>query len=358
MYDVSYMGPVKTQHKKLYQGKLKENLMQKKQTVVFIISSGHSGSTLLDLILGTLQGVQSTGELIWLPWQVWRDGKICTATPKQDICTCLQTFKNCSVWKPVLERLHETTGINLFHSPLDYNITFLRPCRYPDAVSVGKKIAKRIMRHAIVHDWDWATKRVIKSQKEAIENSLVLYQAIFDTSGNDIIIDSSKDIFRAYSFWKQHPQKVKLLLLHKDARSYAASGKHWKKKESVEIRLQNWYRLHKNKYLPILNKMDGCDIMAVKYDHLAKEPDLVRRKLAGFIGASHTQSEKWSIEPKKMHLVAGNPMRFKEKIKISYDDRWKSELNPDELSLAENYEERMQDLLSSLPRKWIIDLGQ
>jgi hypothetical protein len=46
------------------------NHIKTKSKIIFIISAGHSGSTLLDLLIGTLPSVVSTGELIWLPWQI------------------------------------------------------------------------------------------------------------------------------------------------------------------------------------------------------------------------------------------------------------------------------------------------
>ncbi|MFW5804266.1 MAG: hypothetical protein ACOCWG_03435 [bacterium] len=37
--------------------------------LIYIISTGHSGSTLLDILLGTFNNVFSTGEFRYFTWQ-------------------------------------------------------------------------------------------------------------------------------------------------------------------------------------------------------------------------------------------------------------------------------------------------
>ena len=44
--------------------------------LIYIVSPGHSGSTLLDMLLGSLPGVFSLGECTYLPWQLYRNGKV------------------------------------------------------------------------------------------------------------------------------------------------------------------------------------------------------------------------------------------------------------------------------------------
>jgi hypothetical protein len=131
---------------------------------------------------------------------------------------------------------------------------------------------------------------------------------------------------------------------YKDAKSYAASGKHWGEGESVEKRLKKWFDLYENSFVPILKKLQGCNIAAVKYEEIAKQPDKVRVNLANFIG---TDTEgNGHIDTTKMHIVAGNPMRFKGRIEIKYHKRWLKELEPYELEIAKHYESKMQNLMA------------
>lgn len=321
---------------------------------ILIISSGHSGSTLLDLLFGTIPGAVSTGELIWLPWQVWRDGKLCTATPKQDICTCLETFRRCPVWRRILENISGQYGKDISKDPLNFNMSFLRQKKYSDGMPYKYRILRKIMRSAIVHEHGWLAELIMRSQKEAIQNTWMLYDNIAGTLKMPCVVDSSKDIFRAYAIWKERPDDTMVVLLHKDAKSFAASGKHWKTSASIQNRLKKWLHAYKATYIPVLKKMAGCRIMSVKYDELAISPKKVRQKLAAFIDIMPESLPEMggTISPRDMHIVAGNPMRFKKTIHIKYDDRWRTELSPEELDIAENYEVKMQDLIATLLTQW------
>jgi hypothetical protein len=64
-------------------------------TVLFITGLGRSGSTLLDLLLGELDGYVSTGELRGL----WRYGLM-----EGWLCGCREPIRSCPFWRSVLER--------------------------------------------------------------------------------------------------------------------------------------------------------------------------------------------------------------------------------------------------------------
>jgi hypothetical protein len=64
-------------------------------TVLFIVGLGRSGSTLLDLLLGELDGYVSTGELRGL----WRYGFL-----EGWLCGCREPISSCPFWRAVLER--------------------------------------------------------------------------------------------------------------------------------------------------------------------------------------------------------------------------------------------------------------
>jgi hypothetical protein len=198
------------------------------------------------------------------------------------------------------------------------------------------------------------TNLIIGSQKVTIQNTWMLYDHITGTLETPYVVDSSKDIFRAYAIWKKRPDDTMVVLLHKDAKSFAASGKHWKTTTSIQKRLQKWLGAYRKTYIPVLKKMPGCRILSVKYDELAMAPEQVRQKLATFIGVlpESLPDIGGGIAPRNMHIVAGNPMRFKDSIHIRYDDRWRTELTPEELDTTERYEARMQDLIATLPTRW------
>lgn len=132
------------------------------------------------------------------------------------------------------------------------------------------------------------------------------------------------------------------------------SGKHWKTNASIQKRLHKWLDAYRKTYIPVLKKMPWCRILSVKYYDLAMAPEQVRQKLAAFIGISPDSLPDIGagINPRNMHIVAGNPMRFKKTIHIRYDDRWRTELSPEEIDMAARYKTRMRNLIATLPSRW------
>lgn len=92
-------------------------------------------------------------------------------------------------------------------------------------MSYQLRILRKVLRSAIVHDLNWLTRFIIGSQKQTIQNTWMLYDHIASTLETPYVVDSSKDIFRAYAIWKKRPEDTMVVLLHKDAKSFAASGK-------------------------------------------------------------------------------------------------------------------------------------
>ena len=99
--------------------------------VIYILSKSHSGSTLLDYVVGSIPGAFSTGEVTYLPWQIQRGrGNPPTVTKEQaldtqDVCTCLKSFQECELWSRVIERLSEKVGFDIYKDPLRFKIAVL-----------------------------------------------------------------------------------------------------------------------------------------------------------------------------------------------------------------------------------------
>lgn len=80
--------------------------------LVFIISSSHSGSTLLNLLLGSCDNISSIGEIKRLHNYLEEDSKLNNLD-----CTCGVAINNCNFWNQVLEG---AGGKKQFLTPLDH----------------------------------------------------------------------------------------------------------------------------------------------------------------------------------------------------------------------------------------------
>ena len=63
-----------------------------KKEIIFIVGSGRSGSTILDMLLGGAENGFSTGEFF----------RIYDTNSLDAMCTCGQTISNCSVWSNLI----------------------------------------------------------------------------------------------------------------------------------------------------------------------------------------------------------------------------------------------------------------
>ena len=83
--------------------------------------------------------------------------------------------------------------------------------------------------------------------------------------------------------------------------------------------------------------MNKDQYIETSYEEFAHKPASFLDNLVRQLGASSNYNKqtdnKFYIDPSKSHLVAGNPMRYKGRQKIKYDDSWKTRLTPNEIKI-------------------------
>ena len=149
---------------------------------------GHSGSTVLDLILGNHNEIIGVGELT--SGFGFRNGL--------DTCSCGELIEHCIFWKEVWEELKEKypdTNMEEYSQMMDYMVRFYR---LPQLVSnIGLP--------------DWVTNNFT-------EMTFDLYKLIAVNSECNYIVDSSKELAYAYYLLKTFPVNVKIIHLVRDGR--------------------------------------------------------------------------------------------------------------------------------------------
>ena len=88
-----------------FQGKNKvaKIKINKSITVIYISGDGHSGSTLLDILLGSQKSVFSSGELN----NISREGLL------QEYCSCDKQLGDCELWSDIFEKWLAKSGITV-----------------------------------------------------------------------------------------------------------------------------------------------------------------------------------------------------------------------------------------------------
>jgi len=252
----------------------------KKPKVAFILGDGYSGSTLLDLILGSHSRMLSLGEI----------DSFDTFLEQNHTCTCFRSQRDCTFWQEVLRHLSELTGSDSFR---------LKPPA--------------------------ADERVV------LNNTLNLFRAAQAVSSAEVLSDSTKRFQRARKICRSGLVEAKVIHLLRDGRGVAFS--HLKRGESFEDAVLYW----KATNLAIrdwLQSGEAPDGVTIRYEDFCAQPSETVRQVCGLLGLDW-EPQMMMFAEKEHHNVSGNIMRFKLDSSIKKDEEWKHKLGAENLSLFE-----------------------
>ena len=300
---------------------------------------GHSGSTLLDLLCSTLPNIFSTGEIVNFPWQLHRGYN------KDDIqtqCSCGQPFIKCSFWKKVIQEINKSNSIDISKTPKKYNISISRPFKYGKnkIYSIYNKILLFLIVNNLVNPLIFH-----KLHLRSIKRNWELFDVIAKLSNKKYIVDSSKDILRFWFLFNYRPNDVKLIVLKRNVHGVATSSHHGLNDKLIKDRSIAWYKYY-GKIIPkLVRRLPQNSVKVINYEEMCEKPNLVREKINRFISNDEKSTgDTFKINPKKTHMVAGNPIRHKDNINIRYDERWRQRINDTQLKKLNNIEEKINKL--------------
>lgn len=280
--------------------------------ILYIAGAGRSGSTLLERILGQLEGVINVGELR----HAWH------RSPSAQRCGCGEMLSECSYWKEVMARADFPLDSEGFASLYTIQRKVDRIRFIPGMLNKSLAGDEFTRNHAIYA----ATLRKI-------------YAAIHDITDSHTIVDASKDMSTLYLLREMEDVKLRVLHLVRDSRAVAYSWTREKLRENVvgEVAYMDRYSpqrsafdwIYRNRMTEMSRgRTDGY--MRLHYEELIAEPTEVIGRIARFIELPEPNLdfiEGGEIEfSKESHALAGNPMRFqKGTIKLRMDSAWQNE---------------------------------
>ena len=270
--------------------------------VLFIGGSGRSGSTLMARLLGDVDGFVSVGELRY----VWERGFV-----HNHLCECGQAFRECPFWAEVVDRAFG--GFATFDA---------------EAVRRNQRAVDRI-RYVPELLWRGSRTEAFRRHLGEFEKTLeLLYSAILDVSGANVVVDSSSD--PTYGFVLRSVELLDVLVVHlvRDSRAVAYSWTRSKKRPEISgrtvymrqrppIQSAVHWGVH-NLLLEMLAARDR-NVLRVRYEDLVTDPDDVVRSTCAVLGNPGDAS---SIAVPR-HSISGNPMRFESgPLRVQLDDEW------------------------------------
>ncbi len=301
--------------------------MKKKSKLLYILSASHSGSTLLDLLSGTIPKVFSMGEVNFLSWQLLQ-GDI--PSNPQTYCSCGSNFEKCEFYGSIFNEINEENNVNVFNKPKEYDFSINRYIeRHKNKlhIRVINKILAYSLKYSIIKFLSYP---VYWFYLPSIRRVWDLFDKVSNKSKSEYVVDSSKDFLRYWLLKMHRPEDVKLIILIRDLKGVASSSHYGLNQKLIDKRAKE-YLLYYNEIIKPVFRFSEKYFMIVRYEELCQNPDIIRKQIVKFLNVEPIKEKLKFIAPYSYHTILGNPMRLvKNDIKIRYDERWKERLNEDQ----------------------------
>jgi len=294
---------------------------------VYICSAGHSGSTLLDLILGSHSKIKSLGEVSHLPKNITLNTK----------CSCGSDVVDCPMWNPVIAKLGEDLGVSVFDNPYALNTG------YPKATTVVDKskqtplyLLKRKFVHGLIYLEQRYSINIFQSFKQHFYKSIVarfnIYNAVREHENVDIVIDSSKTYLEALSLYMNNPDEMRIILLSRDGRGVMYSN--MKRNLGRKNGLVGWLHYY-SRFITLMDRhIKPEHVLNVHYEDMAENTENVIKNICHFFDLDYEKS-MLDFSSSEHHITNGNDMRFSATSEIKLDTAWKKKLSEDDFKYFE-----------------------
>jgi hypothetical protein len=280
--------------------------------VLYVMSHGWSGSTILGNVLGELPGFFHAGELRTL----WGE-----ALPEGRVCGCGLTIGSCEVWTAILR-----TGFGEPASPS------------PGEIAAWHRKAARV-RH---------TRRLLRLQAGGPTGSPALdaylpvegrlYAAIAEVTGSRVVVDSSKRTGDAAILRLMPGVDPFFVHLVRDPRAVAYS---WRVRDSRHGPLQTmreWTVANLSDEAVRRSDEPGRSIR-VRYEDFVARPRATVEAVVALVGEWPSDLpflDEHTVDLRVHHTVGGNPSRFERgRVRLVNEEAWRAKLSStDRLAVA------------------------
>ena len=289
--------------------------------VLFIMGWGRSGSTLLDNILGEVEGFRSLGELHYL----WRRGFI-----KNHLCGCRRPVDQCELWSRVLDTpfhggklrdldpkevdrwQHEAARMRYFRRLLEMEPG--RPTRWPELDSYVEALGAVLRGVAAVDH----ARVIVDSSKRPSDGAVLRLVPDLDVYYLHLVRDPRAT---AYS-WRRVKVGPHQSLRQLGPAVY--STLRWMNRNAAAEKLAR--------------RVDRGRTMFLRYEDFVAQPARNLERILRHLGEERGHLpflDERTVSLGVNHTVSGNQRRFKTgPIEIKHDDAWMAEQSRTDRSLA------------------------
>jgi hypothetical protein len=282
--------------------------------VLFIGGVGRSGSTLLERMLGQLEGVWPVGELV----HVWERG-----VARNYHCGCGERFRDCPFWRRVGEEAFGGWD----------TLDLAEVLALKRAVDRTRNVPLLCLPRALRPH-----RAQVRRYRELLER---LYRGVWLAAGGPLLVDASKHASHAFLLRGAPGLQVRLVHLVRDSRAVAFA---WTKRvrrpevAGAEVLMATYHPLRvgvrylaHNLLFHLLRGL-GTPALLLRYETLVSEPAAQLARVLRHAGRPAGDGELgfvgdgW-VELGTSHALAGNPMRFRRgRVPLRLDDEWRARL--------------------------------
>lgn len=308
--------------------------------LIYISGCGHSGSTLLDMMLGGNDCISSLGEVHRLTMNA------CAKTDfKLHRCTCGAEIHDCPFWQKVSFELQALLGVQDTGIFKRHRITEARNLELDDTDqaweprSTGRGLFHpRLLNIAIgignpaVWNLLAQSNSEVRAYRQLIRNSVDVYEAVRIAWDTPIVIDSTKNPVRLQGFNMESVPGLKVLYLMRDGRAvcYSRMRRH---KVSMDVAARVWKSEHTKQKI-VHRTMRNTPFLRTSYEDLCRNPVTELQRICSWMGVEF-QPLMLDFRTNR-HNLGGNPMRSRQQeTAIKLDERWRRELTKDDLAVFE-----------------------
>ncbi len=279
--------------------------MTQHYTLLYILGSGHCGSTLLDLLLNGHSQILGLGEIVALKRYIALAKKVPRNSPKPLQSSC--------------RRNQLKDWIEVESHPLDTPFWQAVKRCYE---SIAEAPFDRIDTH---HYSKWSTIR--SWQTEDIESwvrpNKALLSSVHQISSRNILTDASKSPHRLYLLQRSGLFDIRVIHLLRDGR--AVINSYIRKYGDFRLALRRWAAPALLAFY-VRRTFAKTDWLLVRYEELATRPEDTLKTICAFLGVNF-ESEMLVYRNQPYFGIGGNRMREREDEHIILDEGWRQELH-------------------------------
>lgn len=267
----------------------------RRKTIVYILGTGHSGTTLLDLLLNAHSNVTGLGEV----------EKIGARIARGPHCGCGASFAKCPFWGDIFNNKE----LSQFLDAQIQHITQGNPSFFfsKENFSFIKKNFKSQL--------DLTPEKYVTFMEQ-------IYDYAFHKSDSTLLVDSTKNPHLVEAMHRYSDKyDIKVIHLVRDVRGVTWS--YMKKYGSCYEPIRRW--LGSQCKITFLCFKLGLKKHTCTYENLSRSPESAMQDTMHFIGLPFEvgQLNYWNTET---HYPGGNFKMLQEKKQITIDEQWRNEM--------------------------------